>query len=235
MNDLVIVDTSRLRGGRGVKSRPKGRQVDAAAHEDVRALLGDAPRERSMLIEFLHLVQDRYGHISAQHVAALADEMRLPQTEVYEVATFYAHFDVVKEGDTPPPPLTIRVCDSLTCSLMGGEAVLKELEATADPARVRVLRAPCMGRCYQAPNVDIGHRSLGEATAEEALARWKELPMPVLVLQGAEDEIADPAVAQRLARPGVEVVVLPDKRHDLLHERGATEVIDRVVSWLARK
>ncbi len=95
MNDSAIVDTSRLRGGRGVRNRPKGRHVDADALADVRALLGDAPRERSLLIEFLHRIQDARGYLPASHLVALAQEMRLAMTEVYEVATFYHHFDVV--------------------------------------------------------------------------------------------------------------------------------------------
>src|ERR1041385_1302887 len=96
---------------------PKGRQVDLQALADVQALLTDRSRRRDLLIEHLHLIQDKYGHISAAHLAALAAEMRLAQTEVYEVATFYAHFDVVKEGETPPPPVTVRVCDSLSCAM----------------------------------------------------------------------------------------------------------------------
>src|ERR1044072_6599714 len=100
---------------------PKGRQTDPAAVEQVCALLGELPRRRDLLIEHLHLIQDRYGHLSAAHLAALADEMKLAQTEVYEVATFYAHFDVVKEGEPPPPPVTVRVCDSLSCAMAGAE------------------------------------------------------------------------------------------------------------------
>src|SRR6187455_331484 len=119
--------------GAGRKRRPaktpKGRQVDPAALDAVRALLGDRPRRRDLLIEHLHLIQDRYGHLSAAHLAALAQEMKLAQTEVYEVATFYAHFDVVKEGETPPPALTVRVCDSLACELAGSEALLARLPA----------------------------------------------------------------------------------------------------------
>jgi len=111
--------------GAGRKRRPaktpKGRQIDPTAIDEVRALLGDKPRRRDLLIEHLHLIQDRYGHLSAAHLAALAAEMKLAQTEVYEVATFYAHFDVVKEGETPPPPVTVRVCDSLSCAMAGAE------------------------------------------------------------------------------------------------------------------
>src|SRR5512139_3723201 len=102
-------------GRRKARRTPKGRQVDPRAATDIKALLTDRPRRRDLLIEHLHLVQDKYGHISAAHLAALAAEMKLAQTEVYEVATFYAHFDVVKEGEPPPPPVTVRVCDSLSC------------------------------------------------------------------------------------------------------------------------
>ena len=145
------------KGGKRRDGRhPKGRQLEDAALEEVRALLGERPRRRDLLIEHLHLIQDRYGHLSAAHLAALAHEMRLAQTEVYEVATFYAHFDVVKEGETPPPALTVRVCDSLTCELMGAQALLSALESTLDPSAVRVVRAPCMGRCDTAPVAEVG-------------------------------------------------------------------------------
>jgi formate dehydrogenase len=152
--------------GKGRKT-PKGRQVDDAALADVRALLGDRPRRRDLLIEHLHLIQDRYGHLSVQHLNALADEMRMAQTEVYEVATFYAHFDVVKDGDVPPPALTIRVCDSLSCELAGAQALKSALEDGLDPAKVRVLRAPCMGRCDTAPVLEIGHNHIDFATVEK--------------------------------------------------------------------
>jgi NADH:ubiquinone oxidoreductase subunit F (NADH-binding)/NADH:ubiquinone oxidoreductase subunit E len=152
--------------GKGRKT-PKGRQVDDAALADVRALLGDWPRRRDLLIEHLHLIQDQYGHLSVQHLNALADEMRMAQTEVYEVATFYAHFDVVKDGEVPPPALTIRVCDSLSCELAGAQALKSALEDGLDPAKVRVLRAPCMGRCDTAPVLEIGHNHIDFATAEK--------------------------------------------------------------------
>src|SRR5438874_625672 len=136
--------------GSGGKSRrtpkgtPKGRQIDPKALDEVRALLGDRARRRDLLIEHLHLIQDRYGHLSAAHLAALAAEMKLAQTEVYEVATFYAHFDVVKEGEAAPPAVTVRVCESLSCAMAGAEHLLHELPSRLGPD-VRVLRAPCMG------------------------------------------------------------------------------------------
>jgi formate dehydrogenase len=159
------------KSGRG-KGRPipKGRALDDTAHDEVRALLGDRPRRRDLLIEFLHLVQDTYGHISAAHVRALAEELKLAQVEVYEVATFYAHFDIVKEGETPPPALTVRVCDSLSCELAGAEALRAALEEGLDPSEVRVVRAPCMGRCDTAPVCELGHNHIDHATPERVEA-----------------------------------------------------------------
>lgn len=154
------------------KSRvtPKGRQVEDPALEDVRALLGDRPRRRDLLIEHLHLIQDAHGHLSAAHIAALADEMRLAQAEVYEVATFYAHFDVIADGEAPPPELTIRVCDSLSCELAGAQALKAALEDGLDASQVRVLRAPCMGRCDTAPVLELGHHHIDDATPEKVQA-----------------------------------------------------------------
>jgi NADH:ubiquinone oxidoreductase subunit F (NADH-binding)/NADH:ubiquinone oxidoreductase subunit E len=144
---------------------PKGRQVDLRAVEEVRALLGERERRRDLLIEHLHLIQDRYGHISAAHLAALAAEMKMALAEVYEVATFYSHFDVVKEGETPPPPLTVRVCDSLSCAMSGGEHLLESLPAKLGTS-VRVVRAPCMGACHQAPVCAVGHVQVPHADAD---------------------------------------------------------------------
>jgi len=159
------------KSGKGKGRRtPKGRQFDDGALADVRALLGDRPRRRDLLIEFLHLIQDKYGHLSSAHLRALAEEMRLAQAEVWEVATFYAHFDPVKEGETPPPALTIRVCDSLSCELAGAQQLLKALQDGMNPAQVRVLRAPCMGRCDTAPVLEIGHNHIDHATPEEVEA-----------------------------------------------------------------
>ncbi len=120
---------------------PKGRQVDPQALDEVQALLGDRSRRRDLLIEHLHLIQDKYGYISGAHLAALAAEMKLAQTEVYEVATFYAHFDVVKEGETPPPPVTVRVCDSLSCAMAGAEHLLTRLAGQARRGCARRARA----------------------------------------------------------------------------------------------
>ncbi|NQY61218.1 NAD(P)H-dependent oxidoreductase subunit E [Cognatishimia sp.] len=155
--------------GKG-RHTPKGRQVDDVALEEVRGLIGDRPRDRDLLIEFLHLIQDEYGHLSAAHIRALAEEMRTGQAEVYEVASFYAHFDVVREGETPPPALTIRVCDSLSCELAGAQQLQKALEDGLNPEEVRVVRAPCMGRCDTAPVLEIGHNHIDHATVEKVEA-----------------------------------------------------------------
>ena len=155
-------------GGKGRDGRhPKGRQLEDRALDEVRALLGERPRRRDLLIEYLHLIQDRYGHLAAAHLAALAHEMRLAQTEVYEVATFYAHFDVVKEGESAPPPVTVRVCDSLTCELMGAKTLLSALLSGLNPSEVRVVRAPCIGRCDGAPAVEVGHQAIDRATPDQ--------------------------------------------------------------------
>jgi len=148
---------------RAPKGTPKGRQIDLKALDEVRALLGERERRRDLLIEHLHLIQDRYGHLSAAHLAALAAEMKLAQTEVYEVATFYAHFDVVKEGEAPPPPVTVRVCESLSCTMAGAEHLLAELPQKLG-RDVRVVRAPCMGACDRAPAVAVGHAQVMHAT-----------------------------------------------------------------------
>jgi formate dehydrogenase len=148
---------------RKARSTPKGRQVNPQALEEVRALLGDEPRRRDLLIEHLHKVNDRYGHLSAAHLAALAHEMRLAMAEVYEVATFYHHFVVVKEGEAAPPAVTVRVCDSIACELAGARELL-QLDLGPD---VRVIPAPCVGRCEAAPCVVVQQNPIGNATAEK--------------------------------------------------------------------
>lgn len=155
--------------GKG-RHHTKGRQLDEAAHADVLVLLGDQPRARDLLIEYLHLIQDKFGHLSAAHLRALSEEMRIGQAEVYEVATFYAHFDVVKEGDATPPALTIRVCDSLSCELAGSADLQKALTDGLDESEVRVVRAPCMGRCDTAPVLELGHAHIDNATVEKVQA-----------------------------------------------------------------
>ena len=150
------------------RTQPKGRQVEPEALAEVRELLADAPRDREFLIEYLHLVQGRFGHLSARHLAALAEEMRLAMAEVWEVATFYAHLDTVKEGEEAPPALTLRVCDSLSCELAGAPALLESLRSGFPEARV--VTAPCMGRCDCAPVVEAGHRHVDAATPEKVRA-----------------------------------------------------------------
>jgi formate dehydrogenase beta subunit len=156
----------RNRGGRG---KAKGRSVDARALAEVQALLGEAPRRRDLLIEHLHRIQDHYGHISAAHMVALAREMQLAMTEVYEVATFYHHFDVVKEEGKAPPALTVRVCDSLSCEMAGANDLLRALKGALGEG-VRVVPAPCVGRCEQAPVAVIGQNPIAAANVDQVRA-----------------------------------------------------------------
>ena len=162
----------KIHPGSGRRKAPafsKGRQLEPAAREEVRELLGARPRDRDLLIEHLHLIQDRYRRLSAAHLQALADEMALPMAEVYEVASFYAHFDIVLDGEPEPAEITIRVCDSLSCAMAGAEALLAELPGRLG-SKVRVLRAPCMGRCDTAPVAEVGHRHVTRATTESLAA-----------------------------------------------------------------
>ena len=154
------------------RGKPKGRAVEPAALAEVRALLGTAPRRRDLLIEHLHKIQDRYGCIAAAHMVALAREMGLATAEVYEVATFYHHFDVIKEGGTAPPAITVRVCDSLSCELGGAQPLLDKLRATLG-AKVRVIPAPCIGRCEQAPAAVVGQNPVPRATVASVEAEVK--------------------------------------------------------------
>ena len=163
----------RPKGKKGrVRSTPKGRRVDPAALAQVLELLGDTPRRRDLLIEHLHKIQDRYGHLSAAHLVALASEMKMAMAEVYEVATFYHHFDVVKEGDTAPPAVTVRVCDSIACELAGSHALLERLPALLGQG-VRVLHAPCVGRCETAPVAVVGQNPIPLATVDQVTAEVK--------------------------------------------------------------
>ena len=161
------------RGSRRARAFPKGRPVDPQALAEVQALLGDAPRSPDYLIEHLHKIQDRYGHLSAAHVVALARELRLAPTEVYEVATFYHHFDVVKEGDAAPATLTVRVCDSIACELAGAGELLNSLRQSLG-GDVRVIPAPCVGRCEQAPVAVVGQNPVPRANVEQVRSRLQE-------------------------------------------------------------
>jgi len=171
--DTAIPDKARAihpgSGRRNTRGQPKGRQVDPAALAEVRDLLGTRSRQPDLLIEHLHLLQDTYHGLHARHLAALAHEMRMALVEVYEVASFYAHFDIVMDGEEAPPPVTVRVCDSLSCCMAGGEELLKALPGTLGP-NVRVVRAPCMGACHNAPAVAIGHALHENATPESVTA-----------------------------------------------------------------
>jgi formate dehydrogenase len=152
------------------REAPKGRRVDPAALAQVQALLGNESRNADMLIEHLHKIQDAFNCLSAEHLAALAAEMKLAQTEVYEVATFYHHFDVVKEGGEAPAALTVRVCDGLSCEMAGAKDLLARLPAILG-RDVRVIAAPCIGRCEQAPAAVVGQNPVPHATVEAIAAR----------------------------------------------------------------
>jgi NADH:ubiquinone oxidoreductase subunit F (NADH-binding)/NADH:ubiquinone oxidoreductase subunit E len=185
MNALTPSNAGTNGTGRRPRQTPKGRQVDPRALDEVCALLGARDRRRDLLIEHLHLIQDHYGHLSAAHLAALAQEMKLALAEVYEVATFYAHFDVVKEDETPPPPVTVRVCDSLSCAMAGAEHLLHALPKTLGP-NVRVVRAPCMGACDRAPVCAVGHVQVMHA-AQDSVAKAAAAPKHAHAYEGGVD------------------------------------------------
>ncbi len=157
--------------GRGGQARttPKGRVADAQSQAEIDALLGERPRSRDLLIEYLHLVQDHYGQISARHLTALTETLRLSLVEAYETATFYAHFDVVKDEDPPIPALTIRVCESLSCALAGAHDLVAQLENSADK-NIRVQRVPCIGQCACAPAAVVGQHVIAPASADQVMA-----------------------------------------------------------------
>jgi formate dehydrogenase len=162
-----------VKRGKRARGALKGRAVESGALAEVQSLLDGAqrktgvdPRRRDLLIENLHLIQDRFGHIPAAHLVALAREMKLAMTEVYEVATFYHHFDVIKEGEQAPPALTVRVCDSLSCELSGSNELIKGLKQSLGD-KVRVIPAPCVGRCEQAPVAVVGQNPVPQATVDK--------------------------------------------------------------------
>ena len=156
------------KGGKG-SAAPKGRQTDPDAAAEVAALLGDMERRRDLLIEALHLIQDKYRCLSPAHLVALADEFRLAMAEVYETATFYHHFDVLGDGDAPPPEITIRTCDSIACELAGAQELIANLKNRFGDT-VRVLAAPCMGACDRAPVAAVGQNQVFAATPERVAA-----------------------------------------------------------------
>jgi formate dehydrogenase len=178
MSEQVIkVKVDEIKRKRG---KPKGRVVDPAAQTEIRALIGDASRAPDFLIEHLHKIQDACGHISSKHIVALAAEMKLSQTEVYEVATFYHHFDVVKEGQTPPPPLTVRVCESVSCDMAGAHGLIDALKQALGE-NVRIQPVPCVGRCQHAPVAVVGQNPVDEASSDKVLqaVQAKDIEAPV--------------------------------------------------------
>jgi len=191
-----------------VRSARKGRQVDPSALEEVQALLGAAPRRRDLLIEHLHKIQDRYGCLADRHLVALAEEMRLAMTEVYEVATFYHHFDVVKDGAPAPATVTVRVCDSLACELAGARDLLARLPNVLGE-KVRVLHAPCIGRCEQAPAATVGQHPVPCADTARigALVQQRDVTHPAAkdTAHWSADAFIGPGKS-----PGVELNVSPD-------------------------
>ncbi|TMH35906.1 MAG: NADH-quinone oxidoreductase subunit F, partial [Betaproteobacteria bacterium] len=173
MNHPIIPIAAREPTRQRKREAPKGRRVDPAALAEVQATLGGSSRQRDLLIEHLHKLQDRFGHLSAAHLAALAQEMRLPQAEVYEVASFYHHFDIVKEGEAAPAALTVRVCDGLSCELAGADDLLAKLPALLG-REVRVIAAPCIGRCEQAPAAVVGQNPIPRATCDAVAAAVRD-------------------------------------------------------------
>lgn len=160
MNTGVKTQRNKWRG------QQRGRQVDPSALEEIQTLISSYPLRKDLLIEYLHLIQDKYHKISSAHIVALAHELKLAPTEVYEVATFYHHFDVVRENETPPPALTVRVCDSITCELFGAETLYRELQKFYGK-QVRIQRVPCVGRCAEAPIAVVGKNPIEHAKLEE--------------------------------------------------------------------
>lgn len=151
---------------RGKKGRILGRVMDQNALYQVQELIGDEAKTRDMLIEHLHKIQDKYHHISNRHILALAKEMNLPMAEVYETATFYHHFDVLKEDQLPPPTITVRVCESLSCEMFGAKKLIEELQSNIDKKQVRIQPVPCVGRCAQAPVAVVGTKPIEKANQE---------------------------------------------------------------------
>lgn len=177
MSEQKVVNLDSLKRKSG---KPKGRATDPVVLDEIRRILGEESRDSDLLIEHLHKIQDKLGHISSKHIAALATEMKLSQTEVYEVATFYHHFDVIKEGETPPPALTIRVCESLSCSMAGADGLIEALKQGLGN-QVRVQPVPCVGRCQHAPVAVVGQNPIDRADAATVIAATnaKNIEAPV--------------------------------------------------------
>ena len=178
MNDrtTITIPLAEVRSKMKARNTPKGRQVDPQARADVASLLATSKFagevRRDLLIEYLHLLQDEFGCLSSAHINALAETLKLSQTEVYEVATFYHHFDVMKDDETAPAALTVRVCETLSCTMAGADELLKKLPALLG-TEVRVLAVPCIGRCSEAPAVCVGQNAFGDATADNVVQAVK--------------------------------------------------------------
>ncbi|MGB3067489.1 MAG: NADH-ubiquinone oxidoreductase-F iron-sulfur binding region domain-containing protein [Ottowia sp.] len=187
-------------GGATGKKRPraelKGRQPSDAALAEVRALIGvpEGTYRRDLLIEYLHALNDHHHGLFERHLVALAAEMRLPMAEVYEVASFYHHFEILKDG-AQAPRLTVRVCESLSCQLAGAEDLLEKLPQLLG-TEVHVVRAPCIGRCEQAPAAMVGRSSIGHATAEALAEASSQALAPTAPVQPAVQAVAFAAYAQ---------------------------------------
>ncbi len=167
------VADSRQRMGKRRKGGGRGRRTDPEILAQLQQLLGEGERRRDLLIEYLHRIQDHYGYLSAANLVALADELKLSPVEVYETASFYHHFDLVKEGETPPAAITVRVCESISCDLAGAEALIASLnDALGEGVRIR--RVPCVGRCQQAPVAVVGQNPMGGANSELVTRALKE-------------------------------------------------------------
>src|SRR4051794_20825399 len=166
---------------RGARTGPRGRVAEDAARDAVRAAIGALPLRRDLLIEHLHALQDRHGCLRAGHLVALAELLRLAPVEVFEVASFYHHFDVLEDAAPAPPAVTIRVCESLPCAMAGAHRLLEALRA-APPDGARILAAPCMGACHRAPAAALGHELVEHATPERLAAALRggppALPVP---------------------------------------------------------
>ncbi len=196
---------------------PKGRQLQAGEVDRLAGLLGEGGLERDMLIEYLHVIQDEEGCLPAGLLQALAERLSIPMAEVYEVASFYAHFDIVGDGGPPPEAVTVRVCNSLSCMLAGSNKLLKELE-NKKLQNVRVVAAPCMGRCDCAPVAEIGHRHVDHADANAIVALANG--------QSLEAEIPDyPNLASALSDGGY-----GELRACLAGERSIEDVIEKLSS-----
>ena len=167
---------------------PKGRNTEDSDISDIKQLIDHLPLKRDMLIEYLHLIQDKYNQIRKKHLAALASLLKIPMAEAFEVATFYAHFDVIEDDDKSLPPTTIRVCDSLTCELFGSNELIKELNSTLDKNKVRVVRAPCMGLCDKAPACEVGHNHLENFSIESVKTALSKNDIHPKEVQGIDFE-----------------------------------------------